>query len=222
MYDYDWAEADRRFALATTHDARLRHWNGYFHLRFIGRAADAVAEHEVALREDPLSLISRVGYIMSLMSAGRRADASRESRRLIDAAPDFPATYALLASDLVEASLDDALRFAERGYALEGLGSSNVGQTGLLAGLLRRRGDPRAEMLMQSVEDVTVYGNSIDQALFHLAQDDTDAAIPWIASTLDQHHPLGMMVLVGGPHGERIRASSGWPAIARKINLPAT
>jgi len=30
------------------------------------------------------------------------------------------------------------------------------------------------------------------------------------------------MVLVGGPHGERVRASSGWPAIARKINLPAT
>ena len=43
----------------------------------------------------------------------------------------------------------------------------------------------------------------------------------WIERTLDQHHPLGMMVLVGGPYGERIRASSDWPAIARKINLPA-
>jgi hypothetical protein len=221
-YDYDWKEAARRFARATAHEARLRHWNGYFHLRLIGRADEAVAEHEIALREDPLSVISRVGYIMSLMSAGRRADASVESRRLITMAPGFPAAYVLLAFDLPGASLDEALDFAERGYAASRgtPGSSPVGQTGLLAGLLRRKGDARADTLMQSVEDATVYGNAVDQALFRLAQDDTEAAIPWIERTLDERHPFGMMILIGGPYGERIRASSGWPAIARKINFP--
>ena len=223
-YEYDWSEAHRRFGLATAHEARLRHWSGYFYLRFIGRADEAVAQHEIALREDPLSLISQVGYIMSLMSAGRRAEASRESHRLIDTAPEFPATYALLAFDLAHAPLDEALRFAERGHAVtrEAAAGSDVGQIGLLAGLLRRNGDhARSVTLMQSVEDPSVYGNPVDHALFHLAQDQTELSIPWIERALDQHHPFGMMILVGGPYGERIRASSGWRRIARQINLPS-
>lgn len=216
-YDYDWAEAKRRFEFATARDPRLRHWNGYFHLRFIGQTADAIAAHEAALREDPLSLIARAGHVLSLLSAGRRAEATRESRRLIEAAPTFTPAYSLLAFNLPDAPLAEALRFAERGHALW-----SVGVTGLLAGLLQRSGDrARAETLMQSAGEPSVYGSPVDHALFWLAQDDTEAAIPWIEQALDQHHPFAMMVLVGGPYGARIRASSGWPAIARTINLPA-
>lgn len=221
-YDYDWAEARDRFERATTGDQRLRHWDGYFHLRFIGRAAEAVDIHEAALHEDPLSLIGRAGYVLSLLSAGRRADAAQESRRLIEAAPAFAPAYTLLAFDLPTADLSDALRFAERAHALCGHSRWSAGSTGLLAGLLRRSGDSRrAETLMHSIGDPSVYGNPVDHALYYLAQDGTDAAIPWIERAIVQHHPFGMMVLIGGPYGERIRASSGWSLIARKTNLLA-
>ncbi len=217
-YDYDWTEADRRFRLATTQDPRLRHWNGYFHLRFIGRAAEAVSEHEASRRDDPLSLIAQVGHVMSLMSAGRADDAAKESRRLIELEPNFPATYTLLAFDLPRASLAEALTFAERGFALS---ASSAGSAGLLAGLLRRAGDnERADALMQPFADSSVYGHPIDLALFHLASGDVDGAIPWIDNALQQRHPLAMMTLIGGPYSPLIRASPGWPKLARRINLP--
>jgi hypothetical protein len=69
----DWAEAARRFdaAMAIRPVApRIRHIYGYFSLRFIGKAYEAVEQHRRALAEgDPLSLITRVGLVMSLMSA---------------------------------------------------------------------------------------------------------------------------------------------------------
>jgi len=219
-YECDWTVADRRFRLATVRDARLRHWNGYFHLRFIGRAAEAVWEHETALGDDPLSLITRVGYVMSLISAGRLADAGAQSRRLIEMAPDFRAIYTLLAFDLVNARLTDALAFAERGHALA---SWSPGMPGLLAGLLQRAGDrERAAALMHGFTDPAVYGHPIDLALFHLANGEIDQAIPWINRALEQRHPFAMMTLIGGPYGAAIRASSGWPALARRINLPSS
>jgi hypothetical protein len=105
-------------------------------------------------RDDPLSLIGRVGYVIALLSEGRTDDAASESRRMMELAPDFPATYTLLAFDLPKASLDDALKYAERGFALA---DWSAGTTGLLAGLLHRAGDyARAAALIQPFADDTV------------------------------------------------------------------
>jgi TolB-like protein/predicted Ser/Thr protein kinase len=216
-YDYDWAEADRRFRIATGLDARLRHWNAYFHLRFV-RPDEAVTEHQTVLIEDPLSRIGRAGYVISLISAGRMTEARDESRRLLDTAPDFAGTYTLLAFDLVNASLQEALDFAERGYERA---PWSPGTTGLLAGLLQRSGDEaRSAALMEPYRDPGIYGHPVDHALFHLASGDVDAAVPWVDRTLEQHHPFGMMILIGGPYGHALRASKGWPVLAARVNLP--
>ena len=73
---------------------------------------------------------------------------------------------------------------------------------------------------MQSIADPDVCGNPVDHALFHLAQDEIEAAISSMARAVDQQHPFAMMVLIGGPYSERIRAASGWPRIARTVNRP--
>ena len=143
LYDYDWPEAARCFALATSQDARLRHWNGYFHLRFIGRAAEAVAEHEAALRDDPLNLIGRVGHIMTLISAGRRAEADAASTRLAEINPAFSARYTLLAFDVANAPLDAAIAFAEQGYTQAGWGAGATGCSPGSCGARERRRDPK-------------------------------------------------------------------------------
>jgi hypothetical protein len=86
-YEYDWDEAQRRFQQATASEAVppvLRHLNGYFHLRFTGQSAEAVAQHRLALQEDPLNRIMRVGLVASLRSDGQFAQAAREARRLLE------------------------------------------------------------------------------------------------------------------------------------------
>ena len=94
---------------------RIRHIYGYFYLRFVGKASEAVEEHRRALGEgDPLSLITRVGLVMSLMSAREHEEQFRESQRLRDLAPDFRATYSLLTCNVAQRPLAEALSFAER------------------------------------------------------------------------------------------------------------
>ena len=218
-YDYDWASATRRFEAALTEPVppRVRHLHAYFRLRLIGRAAEAVAEHLAALQHDPLNLITRVGLVMSLMSAERHDEASAEANRLLELAPEFAANYGLLTVNVAREPLDVALSYAERGYALVPF---TAGTAGLLAGLLRRKGDDRrADALLREVEDPGVYGNPVDLALYHLACGEVERAFEYLDRLVDQHHPMLIMVLVGGPYGPLLRVSPRWPAFARRIGL---
>ena len=96
-----------------------------------------------------------------------------------------------------------------------------AGSVGLLSGLLKRDGDDDgAAALMRDVSDLDEYGNGVDHALYQLVCGDTDRAFDAMATLVEQHHPLLLMVLVGGPYGATLRASSRWPAFARTIGLP--
>ena len=223
-YDHDWAAAERCFARAMAVEPvppRTRHINAYFRLRLIGRAEEAVEEHHRALEHDPLSLITRVGLVMSLMSAGRDAEAASEARRLLELAPEFPPTYSLLTLNVATAPLDVALRFAEHLHDRVPLGAMVAGSVGLFAGLLRRGGDEaRAAELLRTVEDPDVYGNPVDLALYHLACGETDRAFDFMGMLVRQHHPLLMMVVVGGPYGAVLRGAPKWLPFARRVGLP--
>jgi serine/threonine protein kinase len=220
-YDYDWAEGERQFAAAMARDPVppvLRHMNGYFNLRLTGRAEKAVAEHQRAIDQDPLNLIMRVGLAASLTSAGRDEEASKVVDTLMELAPDYPGTYGLLALNVAQAPLDQALAFAERFHALF---MWHAASTGLLAGLLRRNGDAaRAASMMAEAGPPDEYGNGVGHALYHLAIGETDRAFDFIDLLVDQRHPFVMMILVGGPYAPALRASSRWPSFVRKIGLP--
>jgi hypothetical protein len=155
------------------------------------------------------------------MSAGRDADAASEAHRLLELAPEFAPTYSLLTLNLATAPLDVALRFAEHLHDRLPLGAMVAGSVGLFAGLLRRGGDDaRAAELLRTVEDPDVYGNPVDLALYHLACGETDRAFDFMGMLVRQHHPLLMMVVVGGPYGAVLRTSSRWLHFARRVGLP--
>ncbi len=220
-YEYDWAVADHHFGTAMTSTPvapLLRHMNGYFNLRFRGRSDEAVAEHRRALQDDPLNLIIRVGLVLSLYSAGRHGDATEEGKRVLALAPAFAPSYTLHVLNVLTQPPSEARAFAERLHALV---PGVAGSVGLLAGLLRRDGnDAGAAALMRDVGDLNEYGNAVDQALYQLVCGHTDQAFDAMATLVEQHHPLLMMVLVGGPYGAMLRASSRWPEFSRTIGLP--
>jgi serine/threonine protein kinase/tetratricopeptide (TPR) repeat protein len=220
-YDYDWATAAESFDRAIgLHPVapRIRHITGYFYLRLVGRATHAVEEHRRALGEgDPMSLITRVGLVQSLMSAGRHDEAAHEWQRLHDLAPDFRATYSLLPFNVARRPLPDAIAFAERLYQLA---PWSAGACGLLAGLLRRSGAvTRAEGLRQQIGTAEEYGQAVDLALYHLASGEMDAAFDAMAWLVQQRHPFLMMIIVGGPYGDLLRSSARWPSFARTIGM---
>ena len=129
----------------------LRHMNAYFYLRFVSRADEAVAEHRLALQEDPLNLIIRVGLVLSLYSAGRDREATDEGHGLLELAPDFPASYGLQVLNVLTEPPLAARAFAERLHAIT---PGSAGSVGLLAGVLGGGGDEdRAAALMRDVAD---------------------------------------------------------------------
>jgi len=221
-YDYDWAEGEQRFKAAMAREPvtpAIRHMNAYFNLRLTGRADEAVAEHHRAIEQDPLNMIFRVGLAASLTSAGRHAEASQVVDALMELAPDFPATYGLLARNVARDPIEQALAFAERFHALD---MWHAASTGLLAGLLRRAGDTtRAADLMARAGSAEEYGNAVGYALYHLASGETDRAFEFMQLLGDQRHPFLMMIIVGGPYAPALRASSHWPSFARRIRLPS-
>ena len=218
-YEYDWGTAGHHFAKVMTItpvSPLLRHMNGYFHLRFLDRADEAVDEHRRALQDDPLNLVIQVGLVLSLHSAGRQSEATAEATRLLTQAPGFAPSYALHVLNVLAQPPSEARAFADR---LHTLLPACAGSVGLLAGLQRRNGED-ASALMHKVSDLNVYGNALDHALYHLVSGDTDRAFDAMSTLVGQHHPLLMMVLVGCPYGAMLRSSPRWPAFARTIGLP--
>src|SRR6202034_1586764 len=93
-----------------------RHSYGYFYLRHVGRASEAVAQHRRALEEDPLNLIIRVGLATSLTAAGKDEEALTEARRILELSPSFVPAYTLQALNVDKVPLAEALAFAEEGF----------------------------------------------------------------------------------------------------------
>ena len=220
-YEYDWATAEHHFARAMTSTPvtpLLRHMNGYFHLRFRGGADEAVQEHRRALQDDPLNLIIRVGLVLSLYAASRDRDATVEGKRLLSQAPGFVPSYTLHVLNVLTEPPSAARAFAERLHALL---PEAAGSVGLLSGILKREGDDDgAAALMRDVSELGEYGNAVDHALYRLVCGDLDRAFDAMETLVEQQHPFLIMVLVGGPYGATLCASSRWPAFARAIGLP--
>ena len=220
--DYDWQTADRCFRVATaqpTVSPEIRHLHGYFYLRAVGRAAEAVIAHRRAIEEDPLNLIVRVGHAVSLRAAGRHEEAANEARRLIELNPEFVAAYNLQALDVTAVPPDEALAFAERGLALSPWTRPNVG---LLAGVLWRQGrESRARDLMASL-DTAAYDAPVACTIFHALCNEVEEAAGWFDRAIDQRHPFVTMLLLTPPYLPVLRASSRWPLLARRLSLSET
>jgi TolB-like protein/predicted Ser/Thr protein kinase len=221
-YEHDWVGAAASFARAMVSlpAPLLRHMHAYFYLRFVNRADEAVAEHRVALQEDPLNLIIRVGLVLSLYSAGRLREAADEAHRLLELAPDFTASYGLHVLNVLIEPPAAARAFAEHLYAVM---PRAAGSVGLLAGVLRRGGDEAgAAALMRDVADREEYGNAVDHALYELVAGDMDRAFDAMATLVEQRHPFLTMVVVGGPYGALLRSSPRWPSFVRTIGMPSS
>ena len=220
--DYDWQAADRWFRVAMaqpTVSPEIRHLYGYFYLRVIGRGAEAVVAHRRAIDEDPLNLIIRVGHAVSLRAAGRDEEATDEARRILEINPDFTAAYTLQALDVTTVPPDEALAYAERGVAQAPWQRPSIG---LLAGVLSRQGqEVRARDLMAALDPASE-GASAAFTMFHALRDEPEEAALWFERAIDEHLQFVPMILLTRPYLPRLRASSRWPALARRLHLSET
>lgn len=219
--DFDWKEAQRRFDIAFARQPVppiLRHWYGYFYLRQMGRALEAVDQHRRALEEDPLNPVVRTGLAVSLTAAGKDEEALREARRVLELNPDFVPAYTLQALDVTKAPLPEALAFAEKGV---GLAPWSPVCAAVLAGLLTKTGEQeRAAELIGRSRDTQANAAPVAFVIYHLLCGEVEKAAEWTEEALEQRHPMLAMLLLTPPWKAMLRTSARWPKLAKIMNLP--
>ena len=213
---YDWPEAASRFQLATVRHPVTPYvrWLHGQYLNQIGRSDEAVDEMERMLRQDPLHVLCRSQLSGCLHAMGRRDDASRHLRQVLEIDEDFWVAHWYRAiSGALDGVLPEARIAAERAYSLMPTDMN----AGLLAGILSREGDSRrAEALLVDLrEGGDGYGMPMAWFTYHLARLEIDQAAASIEKAIEQHD---QRAAYGLPY---LRTMSRWPALAKKLNLPA-
>jgi eukaryotic-like serine/threonine-protein kinase len=223
VYDLNWDQGRRRFQLAMARqpiEPNIRHLYGYFYLRHVGRAQEAVEEHRLALEQDPLNLIIRVGLATSLREAGRDVEASAEAKKILELDPAFFPVFSLQAFDFTWEPLEEALAFAEKGIALSPWSAPNVG---LLAGLLVRAGEhARGREVLNALGDGEPSEACSAFAIYHLLCGEIDQAVDWAEKAIRRKEQMVTMLLLPKPWGPMLHRSPRWPELARMMNLPET
>jgi eukaryotic-like serine/threonine-protein kinase len=223
VYDYDWKESERRFALAMAHDpvpAQVRQWYGYFYLLPTGRYAESAEAMALGLREDPLNILSREAMASCLIAAGRLEDAANELRESIKLDEGlFLAYFTLSLTEAARGAFAEAAAWSEKALALM---RWPVG-VGLWAGLLAKIGETkRSEELLQELGDGSAWGAPLGLTYFHLLSGNPDRAEVWVRKGIEQRHPLLLCDVLPHPMAAPLRASAHWPPLAKMMNLPET
>ena len=219
-HDYDWGEADRQFAHATSSGVVAplsRMGFGWAGLLGSGRVHEAVEQLDLAVQADPLHLTYRVTFALALGGAGRydEADAVLARSREID--PGFFWTYDVLASSYVARDmLAAALPAAEMTFTTAPWYPPGIG---VYAGILTRAGHrERGQEIVRSLGPRDRYGVSIGWALFHTTCGDLDSAAEWFARAIDERYSMVGALLHNAICGP-LRNSRHWPPLARLMNL---
>jgi eukaryotic-like serine/threonine-protein kinase len=220
-FDFDWPEAERhfRFAMAQGTVSPLVRVNyAMYCLLPTGRAQEAADHHAIALKEDPLNLMARAERAVCLRSALQYARGNEELRQILELDETFFFPYFMLGVNLsADGQMDEARRLAERGFAIAPWFKPMVG---LLAAVLTRSGETdRAQMLLrQHLSPEQGYVDPIGPAVFHLVNGDVDPMADWVEKAIEERQFAVFFFLRS--HGQMLRASPRWPALARMLKLP--
>lgn len=89
-----------------------------------------------------------------------------------------------------------------------------------MAGVLAHTGETeRAEGLLAGLRG-DAYAGPVGLACYHLVLGEIDRTVEWAGKAVEQRFPA-VIILVICPFEPRLRQSAGWPALLKKMNLPA-
>jgi TolB-like protein len=222
VYELNWKEAERQFRVAMDNDpvpSDVRLMYGFWYLIRRMRAADAVKEIELSLREDPLNVQGRFFLALSLFAAGRGADAAREGQKITELNDSYwPGHFVVGLHYAIEGKFAEALRATERSYALL---PRNVPTAGLFAALLMQAGEmARAEEVLARLGPPETYGAPVGWATFHLVRGEFGKAAEWIERGIEQRHPVAVPLgMLDEKWWRGLHSSSRWAAL-KKLMMP--
>ena len=219
QYDYDWAEAERRFRRAVAREPlspHLRQWYGTFFLFSVGRADEALRHLDRVIEEDPLCQMWRVMRANLLAGIGRLDEAIADARKSVELDPGFWVGWMDLGVLLaIRGQHDDAMDCAERAMAAAPWSPYSLG---LMAATLANAGQAeKAEALLVTLRGDS-YGGPVGLAVYSLARGDNEAAAEWVVKTVEQRFPAAIPRIVR-QFEPLLRSTAAWPRILQAAKL---
>ncbi len=215
--EYNWTGAERHWRLALAGEPVSRDvlfWYGNHYLMPLGRLSEALNAESIVLDADPLNLLYRHHYAVSLQHSGRLQDAEVELRRVLEVNEN--STLALGTLGLICAQQErseEALALTERAHTLIPELHPIAGQ---LAALLARAGaGDRANALVEQLRSGQAYGSATGLAMFHALRGEFDQATEWAERAIEERHPRLIPML-----GPLLRPTPQWFALAKLMKLP--
>ncbi len=218
--DYDWTEVERRFSLAMEHtpvSPLVRFLYGAACLQPMGRAAEAVQQVELALREDPLNTIMQIQRAIFLVGARRDEDAGRTLREILELDPTVAAANGFMSLyHLMQGDLDQAVAFQAKAFALTPQMPNAIGAQ---AGLLARTGDVTgAEALIEGLRP-DAFGTPRALAIYHWIRGNLSIMADSLEKAIDQRDPA-VPGMLRQWYGRELRNTPHWSRLMRRLNLP--
>jgi serine/threonine-protein kinase len=219
QYDYDWAEAERRFGRAVAREPlspHLRHWYGTFFLFSVGRGHEGLLQLDRAIEEDPLCQMWRKMRSILLAGIGRVEDAVADARKAVELDPAFWVGWVDLGVLLaIRGEHDEVMDCAQRGMTAAPWSPYSVG---LMSAALANTGQTeRGEALLATLRGDS-YGGPLALVLYSLARGDHESAAEWVVKTVEQRFPLAIPRLVR-QFEPLLRPTAAWPRILQAANL---
>jgi TolB-like protein len=221
-HDYDWAEAERQFRLATAAERvspEARYWYALLYLVPLGHGLAAVRQMEVAVEHDPLNVFLRTGLAGACNLARRFDRTLQELRKVLEIddahwMPNFGEGAVYVATGRYE----DAVRAFERGHQVAGRNAQIIGH---LAGTLAVLGNrDRAAGLIGQLLEGPSHLAPIGMAAYHAICHEVDEAAAWFEKAIEFRDPVAV-IYTRHPPCDAMRRSGKWPTLARMMNLPA-
>jgi tetratricopeptide (TPR) repeat protein len=193
FFDGDWAGADAEFKRAMELDpeyAIAHQWRAAL-LAFCGKSDEAIAEAELALTLDPLSLSIGTALTMILYMARQYDRAIEQAKKVLQMHPDFRPVHSMLAYSYLGKGLPaKAVEVLEKTLDLA---PENPHQIGDLACIYARVGMlDKAEPLYRRLQQMRdgVYVPAYVMALVCTAMGRTDEAFEYLEEVIDERYGL--------------------------------
>jgi TolB-like protein len=222
-YDWDWAEAERRFKEAIRLDpgyATAHQWYAEY-LGAMGRHDEARAEIQRALELDPLSVIIYAQASQLSYWAREYDEAIEHCRRGLEIDPDFPAAHQTLAQPYrVKGMYDQAIAEFLRSRELGGTPTA-VGYLGHAYAEAGREAEAREALAELQELATTAYVGPDLFALIHLGLGDHDQAFVWLEKAYEER-AFGLMLLKMDQRYDPLRGDPRFDDLLRRIGLDAS
>lgn len=222
MYEWKWAEAEERYRTALRLNpgyATAHHWFACDLLALVGRLDEAMAEVDIAIELDPLSLILYEGRSYIFLLKRQFELAEQQSRSIVDTNPSFYKTHSSLGRALIQqARYDEGIAELELTRRLAGDVPNLLGAMGQAFALSGRAGRARALLAELDAMSRERFVPSTCFALIHAGLGEVDRALDWLEHGADRRE-MPVSALLVHPAYDTLRDHARFAALLRRLGL---